>query len=129
MLVCVEGRSKLVIINIADRAAIAIIDNPSGSSIPFCIMKHPFYDLGGVPYVLLKDERMISLIDVTMRKAIPLIEARNDMDHLNNNNFGIRVVDKVEKSLKGVVMSDIINGNGLVGKNTWVYSLNVTRNG
>ena len=43
-------------------------------------MKHPAYDAQSRPYVVLKDSRYISLIDVQARNVMPLVKAANTME-------------------------------------------------
>jgi hypothetical protein len=64
VLVAVEGRCRMYVMDIATRMAVVHIDNPSGSTKVFSLMKHPAYDSQSCPYVVLKDDRYISLIDV-----------------------------------------------------------------
>ena len=80
MLVAVEGRTRLYVMDIATRRAVAQIDNPSGSKTVFSLMKHPAYDAQSRPYVVLKDASYISLIDVQAKKVMPLVKAANTMD-------------------------------------------------
>ena len=80
MLVAVEGRARLYVMDIATRRAAAQIDNLSGSKIVFSLMKHPAYDAQSRPYVVLKDARYISLIDLQARNVMPLVKAANTME-------------------------------------------------
>ena len=80
VLVAVEGRTRLYVMDIATRRAIVQIDNPSGSKTILSLMRHPAYDAQSCPYVVLKDSRYISLIDVQARNVMPLVKAANSMD-------------------------------------------------
>jgi hypothetical protein len=64
VLVAVEGRARLYVVDIATRQVVAHIDNPSGSTRVISLIKHPAYDAQSYPYVILKDDSYISLIDV-----------------------------------------------------------------
>ena len=80
MLVAVEGRARLYVMDIATRRAVVQIDNPSGPTTVFSLMKHPAYDAQSRPYVVLKDASYISLIDVQAKNVMPLVKATNTMD-------------------------------------------------
>jgi hypothetical protein len=64
VLVAVEGRTRLYVMDIATRRAVVQIDKPSGSKLFFSLMRYPSFDAQSCPYVVLKDSSYISLIDV-----------------------------------------------------------------
>ena len=54
------------------------------------MLKVPGYDFNKRPYVLLKDSRFISLIDVSARRSLPLIRSPYDGEPISHNNFNIK---------------------------------------
>jgi hypothetical protein len=80
VLVAVEGRARLYVIDIATRQVVAHIDNPSGSTRVISLMKHPAYDAQRCPYVVLQDDSYISLIDVQAKNVMLLVKATNTME-------------------------------------------------
>jgi hypothetical protein len=99
ILVSVKGRAKLYVINIKNRAVVAHIDNPTGMTNQFSMVKHPAYDRESRPYVFLKDQRYICVVDVQKKKLLPLLRSPIDMEQLNVNNMGIRLVDDLFASI------------------------------
>ena len=60
VLVAVEGKKRLYVIDISTRRAISYIENPSGSMPVLSLIKHPYFDTQRLPYVFLKDTIGIS---------------------------------------------------------------------
>ena len=100
VLVAVAGRAKLYIVNIKNRAAVEAIDNPTGSTLQYSMIKHPAYDRQNRPYVFLKDQRFISVIDIGRKKVLPLVRSPIDMEQLSIHYMGIRLVDDLFASMK-----------------------------
>ena len=95
-LISVAGRARLYFINVKDRKAVASIDNPSGCTNQYSMIKHPAYHCEKRPFVFLKDQRYISVIDVKKKKILPLIRSPIDMEQLSIHNMGIRLVVDVD---------------------------------
>ena len=66
----------------------------------FRSVKHPYYDYDKFPYLILKDTKFISIVDVKERRVFPIIRSPFEMEHLNNNNIGICLL---QESLTKVV--------------------------
>ncbi len=89
VLLTARGRSRLYEVNLAERKAEKHMENPSGAATQLAMVKHPYYDFETFPYLILKDTKFISIVDVKERKVFPIIRSQFDMEHLNNNNLGI----------------------------------------
>ncbi len=91
MLVGIEGRNHLSVIEISSRAEIPSkrVPNPSGSITVFSMKKVPGFDPEKRPYVILKDLRFISLLNIKLMKLLPLVRSPYDMDPINMHNLAI----------------------------------------
>ena len=122
-LISVAGRARLYVINIKNRAAVASIDNPSGCTNQYSMIKHPEYDKReDRRYVFLKDQRYISVIDIKRKKILPLLRSPIDMEQLSIHNMGVRLVDNLFASIRNFNMKD-----GNVVQYTWIYTMEFTK--
>lgn len=80
LLVAVEGKSSLYIIDVPTRLASKVIHNPTKMSNPLSLIHAPGYDADNHPWVFLKDSRFISVVNTKDLKVIPLLKSTNDVD-------------------------------------------------
>jgi len=87
LLVAVEGRTRLFVIDVPSRRAIKLIVNPTQQNIPMSLIPAPGYDSQTFPYLFLKDARFISLVNTKEYRIIPLIRAPNDVSMHTKHNL------------------------------------------
>jgi hypothetical protein len=99
ILLTTRGRTRIYELNLKTRLAVGHMENPSGAVTQFSMIKHPYYDAESYPYIFLKDNKFISIIDIKNRKVLPLVRSQFDMEQLNINNMAIRVMDDLNRSV------------------------------
>ena len=92
LLLTARGRTRLYGVDLSTRAAVDHIENPSGAITQFCMLKHPKYDAEKCPYIFLKDSKFVSVVDVKMKKTLPILRSQLDLEQLNFNNFAVQLV-------------------------------------
>ena len=80
IMVSIEGRNKLFVIDVATRMAIKAIVNPTTISRPLVMIPAPGYNSATHPWVFLKDTRFISVVNTKDKRILPLIRSPNDCD-------------------------------------------------
>ena len=78
VLVAVEGRSRLYVIDACTRLAAKLIVNPTMLTNHLTLVAAPGYDPETFPYVFLKNSRFISLVNTKELMILPLLRAAND---------------------------------------------------
>lgn len=78
VLVAVEGKSRLYVIDAGTRMAIKLIVNPTMLTSHLTLIAAPGYDPETFPYVFLKNSRFISVINTKELRMLPLLRAAND---------------------------------------------------
>jgi hypothetical protein len=78
ILVAVEGRSRLYVIDAGTRLAIKLIVNPTMLTSHLTLIAAPGYDLETFPYVFLKNSRFISVVNTKELRILPLLRCAND---------------------------------------------------
>jgi hypothetical protein len=75
------------------------------------MIRVPGYDFNSFPYVLLKDSKFISIIDVFARKSLPIIRSPNEAESISNHNFYCDWHDdNKDKPINLMETSSTING-------------------
>jgi hypothetical protein len=95
ILVAVEERSRLYVIDACTRMAIKLIINPTMLTSHLTLIAAPGYDPETFPYVFLKNSRFISVVNTKEFRMLPLLRAANDC--VMNRNHYLDLVSEVRK--------------------------------
>jgi hypothetical protein len=106
------------------------LENPSGAVTQFSMFKHPNYDLEKCPYIFLKDNKFVSIIDVKNRRVLPIVRSAFEMEQLNVNNMKINIYDYIDPTFimpkperEETKESEIVEQS-----KTWIYTLECKKN-
>ena len=99
ILVAVDGRSRLYVIDACTRLAIKLIVNPTMLTSHLTLIAAPAFDPETFPYVFLKNSRFISVINTKEFRMLPLLRAINDCD-INRNHY-LDLVSEVRREVGG----------------------------
>lgn len=80
ILVAIEGRNRLYIIDVPSRLAKKVIINPTTVKTPLSLIPCPGYDQDSYPWLFLKDSRYISVVNTKEKRILPLLKTTNTID-------------------------------------------------
>lgn len=92
LLVCVQGTYNILILSRLERKVVEQIENPSNDLNYNCLQPFLGYDKKKYPYVLLKDETMVSIINTKTLVAKKIMQSL--YDSCSNSSSLVQFVSK-----------------------------------